>query len=152
AAWQQKALREAKQYSSWAMPNDDYEQACRRFLMALFDRDRSSAFLDELVEWVQRTATASTANSLTQTLRRLTSPGVPDLYQGTEFWDFSLVDPDNRRPVDYAARRTLLAEAADMRALLDVDHAGWQHRQLKQPLIRTALALRTQSTELFTQG
>ena len=165
AVWQQKALREAKQYSSWAMPNDDYEQACRRFLMALFDRDRSSAFLDEMVEWVQRTAIASTANSLTQTLLRLTSPGVPDLYQGTEFWDFSLVDPDNRRPVDYAARRELLAEAADMRDLLDTSQrADGPHRQageqlgaqpkgqLKQPLIRTALALRTQTPGLFTQG
>lgn len=159
AAWQRKALREAKRHSSWAMPNDDYEQACDRFLTALFDRERSGAFLDEMAEWVQRTAAAGIANSLTQTLLRLTSPGVPDLYQGTEFWDFSLVDPDNRRPVDYAARRLLLAEAADLPDLPDLPdlldagpYAGWQQKQLKQPLIRTALALRARAPDLFAQG
>ncbi|HWV61981.1 MAG TPA: malto-oligosyltrehalose synthase, partial [Oxalicibacterium sp.] len=112
AAWQQKSLREAKLYSSWAAPHEDYEQACRQFLDALFDRARSGPFLDEVREWVRRITPAALANSLAQTLLRLTSPGMPDLYQGTEFWDFSLVDPDNRRPVDYAARIAALNDAA----------------------------------------
>ena len=146
AAWQQKALREAKRYSSWAAPNDEYEQACRQFLMALFNREQSGPFLDEVVEWVRRIATASVVNSLTQTLLRLTSPGMPDLYQGTEFWDFSLVDPDNRRPVDYATRIAQLIETDQM------EHAGWHRRQLKQPLIHLALTLRARDPDLFAKG
>jgi (1->4)-alpha-D-glucan 1-alpha-D-glucosylmutase len=148
AAWQQKSLREAKLYSSWAAPNEEYEQACRAFLMALFDRaqsERSGPFLDDVVEWVRCITPASIANSLTQTLLRLTVPGMPDLYQGTEFWDFSLVDPDNRRPVDYEARRT---------ALLQEPARGgdWQRRQPKQALIRQLLALRSAQPQLFAQA
>jgi len=143
AAWQQKALREAKRYSSWAAPHEDYEQACRQFLDALFNREQSGPFLDDVVEWVQRIAPASIVNSLTQTLLRLTSPGVPDLYQGTEFWDFSLVDPDNRRPVDFAARV----------AQLNSPPTGTSHQQqLKQPLIHAALTLRAAKPELFSKG
>ncbi|HTH45427.1 MAG TPA: malto-oligosyltrehalose synthase, partial [Oxalicibacterium sp.] len=145
AAWQQKSLREAKLYSSWAAPHEDYEQACRQFLEALFDRARSGPFLEEVREWVQRIAPASIANSLTQTLLRLTSPGMPDLYQGTEFWDFSLVDPDNRRPVDYAARRQALDQAA-------ANNADRQQRQLKQALLQRTLALRATEAELFANG
>jgi (1->4)-alpha-D-glucan 1-alpha-D-glucosylmutase len=145
AAWQQKSLREAKLYSSWVAPNEEYEQACRAFLMALFERLRSGPFLDDVVEWVRCITPASIANSLTQTLMRLTVPGMPDLYQGTEFWDFSLVDPDNRRPVDYEARRTALTQ--EMRPSGD-----WQRHQPKQALIRKLLALRTAQSELFAHG
>lgn len=151
AAWQEKALREAKRYSSWAMPNGDYEQACRQFLLALFDRKKSPGFLDEAAEWVRRIAAAGIANSLTQTMLRLTSPGVPDLYQGTEFWDFSLVDPDNRRPVDYAGRREQLAQNAGMIETL-CRAGGWHARQLKQPLVHAALALRAREPALFSEG
>jgi (1->4)-alpha-D-glucan 1-alpha-D-glucosylmutase len=146
AAWQQKALREAKRHSSWAAPNEEYEQACRQFLTSLFNREQSGPFLDEVVEWVQRTAAATIANSLTQTLLRLTSPGMPDLYQGTEFWDFSLVDPDNRRPVDFAERAKQLKDADQMA------HAGWHQRQLKQPLILAALTLRAKDSDVFAKG
>jgi (1->4)-alpha-D-glucan 1-alpha-D-glucosylmutase len=146
ASWQEKSLREAKRYSSWAAPNEEYEQACRRFLMTLFDREQNGPFLDEIVEWVKRIAAASIANSLTQTLLRLTSPGVPDLYQGTEFWDFSLVDPDNRRPVDYAAR------AMQLNRPEQIAQGGWHQRQLKQPLIHAVLALRARYPELFAKG
>jgi len=148
AAWQQKSLREAKRYSSWAAPHEDYEQACRRFLDALFDREQSELsgpFLDEATEWVRRIAPASIANSLVQTLLRLTCPGMPDLYQGTEFWDFSLVDPDNRRPVDYAARIAALEHAGD-------DSGDRRHRQLKQAMIHRVLALRAQEAALFADG
>jgi (1->4)-alpha-D-glucan 1-alpha-D-glucosylmutase len=146
AAWQQKALREAKRHSSWAAPNEEYEQACHQFLTSLFNREQSGPFLDEVVEWVQRTAAATIANSLTQTLLRLTSPGMPDLYQGTEFWDFSLVDPDNRRPVDFAERAKQLKDADQMA------HAGWHQRQLKQPLIHAALTLRAKDSDVFAKG
>ncbi len=151
AAWQEKALREAKRYSSWALPNTDYEQACRQFLTALFDREKSAGFLDEVAAWVDRIAAAGVAGSLTQTLLRLTSPGVPDLYQGTEFWDFSLVDPDNRRPVDYASRRTQLQQSMPLLARLQ-QPAGWHDRQLKQQLIHSALMLRQRESQLFSDG
>lgn len=151
AAWQQKALREAKRYSSWAAPNEEYEQACRQFLMALFDRDQSGNFLDDVVEWVRLVSPASIANSLTQTLLRLTSPGMPDLYQGTEFWDLSLVDPDNRRPVNYTARAALLAQP-DRIADRITHGKGWHQRQLKQPMIHAALSLRAHDADLFAKG
>ncbi|GGI20962.1 malto-oligosyltrehalose synthase [Oxalicibacterium faecigallinarum] len=151
AAWQEKALREAKRYSSWAMPNGEYESACREFLMALMDREKSAGFVDEMVAWVERVSTAGIANSLTQTLLRLTSPGMPDLYQGTEFWDFSLVDPDNRRPVHYDARALLLAQ--DGPAVERIPHRrGWHQCQLKQPLIYAALHLRKRYPALFETG
>jgi (1->4)-alpha-D-glucan 1-alpha-D-glucosylmutase len=145
AAWQQKSLREAKRYSSWAAPHEDYEQACRRFLESLFDRARSGPFLDDVVEWVRCITPASIANGLAQTLLRLASPGVPDLYQGTEFWDLSLVDPDNRRPVDYAAR------ASELHAYRSMS-SDWRKRQLKQPLIHAVLALRARAPALFANG
>ena len=147
ATWQEKALREAKHHSSWTLPNQHYEQICRDFVFRLLDPDSNLDFLDEVITWVCRITPAATANSLVQTLLRLTSPGVPDLYQGTEFWDYSLVDPDNRRPVDYALRRTTLAEG-------EPDEA-WRARppaQLKQQLIRDVLALRREWPMLFEGG
>lgn len=151
AAWQEKALREAKCHSSWALPNSEYEQACRQFLLDLFDRAKNPGFLDEVIGWVSRIGSAGIANSMMQTLMRLTCPGVPDLYQGTEFWDFSLVDPDNRRAVDYPTRRaTLQAET-----LRDPRHASvqsWHQHQLKQSMVRTVLGLRKQAPDLFAKG
>ncbi|WP_293779707.1 malto-oligosyltrehalose synthase [uncultured Oxalicibacterium sp.] len=151
AAWQEKALREAKRHSSWALPNGDYEAACRQFLFSLFDRERSASFLDDIYAWVARVATAGVANSLAQTLLRLTAPGVPDLYQGTEFWDFSLVDPDNRRPVHYDARRLLLAQEDQVWDRI-CHHRSWHQCQLKQPLIHAALQLRKRQPGLFSDG
>ncbi len=138
AAWQQKSLREAKSISSWMLPDADYEQACNDFLQALTSGAASSLFLGELAQWVQKLAPAAEANSLSQTLWRLTSPGLPDLYQGCEFEDLSLVDPDNRRPVDFEARRAGL------------DRPSSAHR--KQQLIRSALACRAHHPALFASG
>lgn len=147
AAWQEKALREAKHHSSWTLPNQHYEEICRKFVFHLLDPDSNLDFLGEVIAWVCRITPAATANSLAQTLLRLTSPGVPDLYQGTEFWDFSLVDPDNRRPVDYAARRAVLAEPPLERQ--------WSERppaQIKLHLIRRLLTLRREYPALFAAG
>lgn len=147
ASWQEKALREAKHHSSWTLPNRHYEQICRDFVFRLLDPDSNLDFLGEVIAWVCRITPAATSNSLAQTLLRLTSPGVPDLYQGTEFWDYSLVDPDNRGPVDYAARRAALELGA-----LD---GRWRARppaQLKQGLIRDVLALRRAWPMLFKDG
>ncbi|GAC1342325.1 MAG: malto-oligosyltrehalose synthase [Acetobacteraceae bacterium] len=146
AAWQEKALREAKRHSSWAAPNADYEGACRAFLTGCLDPARPVAA--ELAAFVARIAPHGAVNSLAQTLLRLASPGVPDLYQGTEFWDFSLVDPDNRRPVDFAARGQALAAAQDPPALL----AHWRDGRVKQAVIARALAFRARAPNLFTVG
>jgi (1->4)-alpha-D-glucan 1-alpha-D-glucosylmutase len=146
--WQTKALREAKSTSSWVKPNEEYENACKNFLYAILDPTRDGIFLRNLLQWVERIAPAGTANGLTQTLLRLTSPGVPDLYQGTEFWDFSLVDPDNRRPVDYDARRRSLQEMPPViRDLQD-----WRSGAIKQQIVRRALHLRMREPELFCRG
>ena len=105
AAWQQKALREAKLFSDWAAVDETYEDAARRFTLALIAEAALPDLLQEIATLVRRIAAAGAVNGLVQCLLRLTVPGVPDLYQGTEFWDFSLVDPDNRRPVDFSRAR-----------------------------------------------
>ena len=104
AQWQEKALREAKLATDWAVPNEAYETAAREMLLSLVARNAAPALLAEIAAFTERIAPAGAVNGLAQTLLKLTAPGVPDIYQGTEFWDFSLVDPDNRRPVDFAVR------------------------------------------------
>lgn len=146
--WQTKALREAKQVSDWVMPNEDYEAACRRFLFAILDAQPDNRFLPELAAWVERLTPPGVINGLAQTVLRMTCPGVPDLYQGTDFWDFSLVDPDNRRPVDYAARRRALQEAGQVVTGIE----DWQHGRLKQQVILHTLQLRARDLELFSRG
>lgn len=147
--WQIKALREAKQVSDWVMPNVEYEEGCRRFLYCILDVAAGNRFLSELVEQVNRLVPAGCINGLAQTVLRMTSPGVPDLYQGTELWDFSLVDPDNRRPVDYAARidgiKTMESDAASL-------IKDWQSGRLKQHLIFRLLQLRSHDSDLFARG
>lgn len=135
-AWQEKALREAKLRSSWEAPDERYETRCHDLARALLDPRRSAAFLGDLTAFVDWTAPAAQANSLAQVALRYTVPGVPDLYQGTETADLSLVDPDNRRPVDYSARREMLATASDPKATL----------------IARLLTLRRQHPTLFALG
>ncbi len=97
-----KAVREAKVHASWLNPAPDYEQAVTRFVAAILDPRTSRAFLADFLPFQRDVARWGMYASLALTLLKLTTPGVPDLYQGTELWDFSLVDPDNRRPVDFA--------------------------------------------------
>ncbi|AVX22661.1 Malto-oligosyltrehalose synthase [Pseudomonas syringae pv. atrofaciens] len=146
--WQEKALREAKLQSSWSAPNQPYETACREFLERLLLAPEALALRQSLSATANRIATAGALNSLAQTLLRLSVPGVPDLYQGTEFWDFSLVDPDNRRPVDYAARKQALAEDASVTELL----TDWKDGRIKQALIAKVLNLRAEHPGLFSEG
>ncbi|MCL2428713.1 MAG: malto-oligosyltrehalose synthase, partial [Alphaproteobacteria bacterium] len=96
AAWQEKAVREAKRHSEWAAPNPDYEATYHDFLIQTLIPDRAGHLAQDIATFAARIAPAGILNSLAQTLLRVSCPGVPDLYQGTEFWDFSLVDPDNR--------------------------------------------------------
>ncbi|MEO6802193.1 MAG: malto-oligosyltrehalose synthase [Granulicella sp.] len=106
-AYMQKATREAKQQTSWTANNKEFEDALNKFIAATLS---SPAFIDKLGQFVERVKGAGRINSLSQTLLKCTAPGVPDLYQGGELWDLSLVDPDNRRPVDYEVRRNLLKD------------------------------------------
>jgi (1->4)-alpha-D-glucan 1-alpha-D-glucosylmutase len=146
AGWQQKALREAKRHSGWAQPNEPYEAACRRLLDACLAPDHD--FVADLRRFVGHIAPAGALNGLAQALLRMTTPGLPDLYQGTEFWDFSLVDPDNRRPVDQAAREAALRAAEPMPRLLD----SWSDGHLKQALIARTLDTRRAHPALFADG
>ncbi|KAK0331169.1 hypothetical protein LTR94_029975, partial [Friedmanniomyces endolithicus] len=132
--WQLKALREAKLRTSWMSPDPAYEDACRDYLERLFSSKEARASLGS---FVQRIAPAGVAKSEAQTVLRLTAPGVPDLYQGTERWDFSLVDPDNRRPVLFAPE----APSHDWRS-------GWR----KYTMIKELLELRKERSEMFKSG
>ncbi|MDT0575700.1 malto-oligosyltrehalose synthase [Croceicoccus sp. F390] len=122
--WQQKALREAKLRSSWKRPDIAYEDACDSWIGQLFADAEAVAIIHALVD---RTAGAALANMLLQTALRYTVPGVPDLYQGTELADFSMVDPDNRRTVDFTRRSALLeADDADPKLALIVRLLKWR--------------------------
>src|SRR5262249_39452424 len=135
--WQQKALREAKLSSDWSAVNEAYEAASGRFVQALLAEGAEPGLLAEIAAFVDRIAAAGAVNGLGQCLLRLTVPGVPDLYQGCELWDFSLVDPDNRRPVDFAKRSAALDDAD-----LEVLAGSWRDGRLKQALIARLLAMR----------
>lgn len=144
AAWLEKALREAKRHTGWAAPDEAYEGAARAFLGGVLDPSRPVAA--ELAEFANRIGPAGAINSLMQMVLRLTMPGVPDLYQGTEFWDFSLVDPDNRRPVDFARRDAALG-VAPSDAMAD-----WMDGRVKQAILARLLTLRAAYPELFAAG
>jgi (1->4)-alpha-D-glucan 1-alpha-D-glucosylmutase len=144
AAYMEKAAREAKVHTSWTDPRPAYEDALRRFVAdTLADR----AFVDDLERFVAPLVEPGRINSLAQTLVKLTAPGVPDLYQGTELWALTLVDPDNRAPVDYALRRRLLDELEDA-----IPEDVWRRIDEGLPklwTIRQALGLRRRRPELF---
>jgi (1->4)-alpha-D-glucan 1-alpha-D-glucosylmutase len=147
AQWQLKALREAKLRTTWFAPDEAYENACRDFLFDILAPQRRDGFLRELSALVARISQAGAINSLQQTVLRLTSPGVPDLYQGTELWDFSLVDPDNRRPVDFAQRRAWLVETPPSDFLPD-----WRTGRVKLAVVQRLLALRAHLPALLSEG
>jgi len=144
--WQQKALREAKLRTDWVLPNDAYEQQARAFLFDAMSSG-SQRFL-YLHSFARRLAAPGAVNGLVQATLKLMAPGMPDFFQGTEFWDLSLVDPDNRRPVDFAARK--IAQGT-MAAPPDAAR-GWRDGRVKQSLIAVLLSLRSQMPELFARG
>ncbi|CAN5252892.1 malto-oligosyltrehalose synthase [soil metagenome] len=147
-AYMQKAVREAKRRSSWIAPNEDYEAAVEGFVRGVLDPTYSRAFYASFTPFAGRVARIAAANGLSQTLLKLTSPGVPDLYQGTEYWDLSLVDPDNRRPVEFVALRRSLESGAGWQDLA----ARWRTGEIKQRLIMHCLELRRHDPALFTTG
>ena len=147
-AYMRKAVRESKYRSSWALPDVLYEEALERFIRRSLDPTSAAAFLADFAGFAAALAPAAALHGLAQALLATTAPGVPDLYQGTEFWDFSLVDPDNRRPVDWNARQQSLDAPRDSDALV----AGWRSGRIKQHVIARALELRACLPALFAEG
>jgi len=144
-AYMEKATREAKQQTTWTQTNKEFEDALRNFIEQILD---SPAFIAELESFVARISRAGRVNSLAQTLVKYTAPGIPDTYQGSELWDLSLVDPDNRRPVDYELRRRMLdALGAGMPA--DQIMQRMESGMPKMWLIHRALRLRRGHPEWF---
>ena len=149
-AYALKAAREGKQETSWLNPNEAYEAGLRTFLTRILDRSVSAEFLTSLETLAQRVSRLGALNSLSQITLKATIPGVPDFYQGTEFWDLSLVDPDNRRPVDFKARAAVLAsmDAPDWESLVQ----NWSNGHLKLAWTRQLLKLRTELADVFAYG
>jgi (1->4)-alpha-D-glucan 1-alpha-D-glucosylmutase len=147
-----KAIREAKQNTSWINRNAEYEEAVVTFVKKVLHPDPRNRFLNDFLPFQQRVARMGCWNSLSQTVLKLTAPGVPDIYQGNELFDFSLVDPDNRRPVDYERRRELFkevcADEAPVRRWMESPDDG----RLKLYVTWKSLSLRKQHPELFQEG
>ena len=153
-----KAVREAKEHTSWANPNEDYENALRQFVHSILDSRKNHRFRNDFAEFHQRVARLAMFNSLGQLLLKLTVPGVPDIYQGNELWDFSLVDPDNRRPVNYEQRQRMLQELKDCGAgrvggsCVPMLLQRWQDGKIKMFVTWKTLHARKQYPELFRRG
>jgi (1->4)-alpha-D-glucan 1-alpha-D-glucosylmutase len=149
-AYALKAAREGKEETSWLNPHEPYEAGMRMFIARILDRSISSEFLDSLEAFARRVALLGGLNSLSQLTLKATLPGVPDFYQGTEFWDLSLVDPDNRRPVDFAERASALSKLLmpDWKSLT----SNWQTGHLKLALTAHLLKLRAEFADLFRHG
>ncbi|MGN7838626.1 malto-oligosyltrehalose synthase [Stenotrophomonas sp. 22385] len=147
-AWQCKALRESDLFSSWTDPDAVMEQRVQTFIETLLLHPATGSLRNVLEQAVAHVGAAGARNSLAQVALRLTQPGVPDLYQGTEGWDLSLVDPDNRAPVDHAQRRAWLEDRRSWAQLL----SDWQDGAVKARLVQRLLALRQARPALFAGG
>jgi (1->4)-alpha-D-glucan 1-alpha-D-glucosylmutase len=149
-AYALKASREGKVETSWLNPNEAYEAGLRTFIERILDPSISAEFLASLQIFAQRIALLGALNSLAQITLKATLPGVPDFYQGTEFWDLSLVDPDNRRPVNFAARASVLAavEQPDWASLAQ----HWTDGRIKLAWTRQLLKLRGELADVFAGG
>ena len=143
-----KAAREGKEHTSWINVSESYEKALTRFVEDILDPDKCGRFLEAFATFVSRPTLVGVLNSLSQLTLKATIPGVVDFYQGTEFWDLSLVDPDNRRPIDFNARADFLRRTYDWQNLA----ATWQTGQGKIDLTRRLLALRNARSDVFLRG
>ena len=145
-----KALHEAKINTSWIQPNEEWDAAMRDFIGKILDSSPRNKFVPAFLPVVQEIAWLGAINSLSQTLLKLTSPGVPDIYQGNEIWDYSLVDPDNRQPVDYRPRRAML-EALPA-STPDELMRNWPDGRIKMFLTQRLLQFRREHVGLFQRG
>ncbi|MGO4571840.1 malto-oligosyltrehalose synthase [Microvirga sp. 2TAF3] len=141
-----KALREAKRQTSWIAPHAAYEEAACTLLAAFLQPE--SAFIESFRPLAHRLAFLGALSGLSRTILKATLPGVPDIYQGTESWDFSLVDPDNRRPVDYAARAQTLDAGVPLATLFE----NWRDGRIKQHILMRLLRDRAEAPALYANG
>jgi len=156
-AYMQKATREAKVHTSWINPNEEYDTGLSAFVAAILSPGAGNPFLADFAAFQRPVARMGMVNSLAQTLVKIASPGVPDIYQGQEIWDFSLVDPDNRRPVDYALRQRMLDALrermpGDRAALCRELVERWEDGRIKLYLTHVALCAREEHEAAFTGG
>jgi (1->4)-alpha-D-glucan 1-alpha-D-glucosylmutase len=152
-----KAVREAKTHTSWLLPNNEYESAVISFMESILRPGARNLFLNEFLPFQKKIAFFGIWNSLAQILLKIASPGVPDFYQGTELWDLNLVDPDNRRPVDFAQRETFLKDISrrpdkDILSLIADLLASKEDGRVKLFMIHRALKARQVKAELFDEG
>jgi (1->4)-alpha-D-glucan 1-alpha-D-glucosylmutase len=151
-----KAMREAMVHTRWTLPNTAHENALRRFVESILKSGKGNTFLRDFVPFQESIAYGGMVNGLSQSLVKIISPGVPDFYQGSELWDLRLVDPDNRQPVDFA-RRTSMLEALREQPRVSAPLASelarnWQDGRVKLYAIWKALTLRRERSELFSKG
>jgi (1->4)-alpha-D-glucan 1-alpha-D-glucosylmutase len=152
-----KATREAMVHTRWTQPNRQHEEALEKFVASILKSSNGNTFLPDFLQFYERVSYYGMLNSLSQTLLKIASPGIPDFYQGSELWDFRLVDPDNRRPVDFAARDAILKT---LKNSVDSVHGlhpeqlarNWRDGRIKIYLIWRALAYRRDHRELFSKG
>jgi (1->4)-alpha-D-glucan 1-alpha-D-glucosylmutase len=155
-----KAAREAKVNSSWISPNIAYEDALLKYVDAVMSPSLNNPFVQDFEPFRKKVSYFGMFNSLSQTLLKITSPGIPDFYQGTEIWDFSLVDPDNRRPVDFDLRRELLRALKEKMAIGGSDLPGfargflrgWEDGSIKLYVTFRSLHYRKENHRLFMDG
>jgi (1->4)-alpha-D-glucan 1-alpha-D-glucosylmutase len=152
-----KATREAKVHTRWTLPNLPHEDALKSFIAEILDSRRENAFLRDFTEFHSRIAYCAMINGLSQTLLKIVSPGIPDFYQGSELWDFRLVDPDNRQPVDFTKRKVALTrmqqgKEAQLICVADGLAKSWRDGRIKLYLIWKALNYRRRHGKLFSQG
>ncbi|MGA2731751.1 MAG: malto-oligosyltrehalose synthase, partial [Syntrophobacteraceae bacterium] len=152
-----KAVREAKVHTAWLKPDTEYENAYVSFVEKILARSQANEFLKDLIPFCRKVSHFGIFNSLSQTLIKITSPGVPDFYQGSELWDLSLVDPDNRRPVDFEKRRAMLAgireqDGAGIGRLVQDLFSTREDGKIKLFLIYRALKAKKTNREIFRSG
>lgn len=150
-----KAVREAKIQTSWMAPNAAYEAAVTAFVERALDANRSQAFLSQFRPFQERVARLGMQNSLVQVVIKLTAPGVPDIYQGSELWNLNMMDPDNRRPVDFERRRKMLAQQFEDSCRcqrVTAEFASWHDGAIKLDLLSTILRYRREHPSLFAEG
>ncbi len=152
-----KAVREAKIHTAWLQHDTIYEDAFSKFVQQVLNPSEDNQFLSKFKIFQEKVAFYGITNSLAQTLLKITSPGIPDFYQGTELWDFSLVDPDNRRPVNYQQRQEILKEIKersqqDLSTLIKELKDTAKDGRIKLFLITKALKVRNQNIKLFQEG
>ena len=155
-SYMHKAVREAKTYTNWLSPNLEYESALMTFIDAILVEPERNEFLEDIIPFQKRIAYYGAINSLAQVLLKTTSPGVPDFYQGTEIWDFSLVDPDNRRPIDFDKRikylNEIVQENANSKPQIQQLLSSWEDGRIKMYITYKALNFRNSWRDVFTYG